>query len=188
MVIFNKCYIDDINKKLIIEASVEDSIYYENVYIDSVIIDTDQEYSDNGPINTPLDKSLTKIEENTKSIKLELTPRNIGVDSLDNHIFYVYIKQKGVPTSDCPCGGDQEYYVQPIFNERPFYNEGMNYIKELNSSCCVPRNFIDLFLRIKALDMSLKTKNFINANILWKQFVNKSISSPLKSCNCNGHT
>lgn len=54
MVIINELRITPDGQALIIEASVENLSYYKQVYIDSVVIDTQDTYSANGPSSNPI--------------------------------------------------------------------------------------------------------------------------------------
>lgn len=201
MVIFNECRIDDEGKRLIIEASVENLSYYKNVYIDSIVIDTDKTYSPNGPSDNPVfskafKKDDLEIEEydngttqktGVKKVRLCLNSKDLKVDSLDNNIFFVYILTTGIPLPDTPCGMDNCSTMGIALNLRPIYNMAMKYIKELDSTCTIPKGFIDMILRLKAFDLSLRTGNYSIAFKQWdKLFKNKISVSPNTGCGCNG--
>ena len=201
MVIFNECRIDDEGKRLIIEASVENLSYYKNVYIDSIVIDTEKTYSPNGPSdNSVFSKAFKKddleIEEydngktqktGVKKVRLCLNSKDLKVDSLDNNIFFVYILTTGIPDPGTPCGMDNCFAMGIAVNLRPVYNMAMKYIKELDSTCTIPKGFIDMILRLKAFDLSLRTGNYSIAFKQWdKLFKNKISVSPNTGCGCNG--
>ena len=62
----------------------------------------------------------------------------------------------------------------------------MRYIKELDNNCTISKGFIDMILRLKAFEMSIKTGNFTTAINQWdKLFKNKRIVSS-SNCGCNG--
>ena len=54
MIIFNNIKITQDNKYLIIDAEIENSTYYKDMYIDSVIIDNQDTYIQNGPSSNPI--------------------------------------------------------------------------------------------------------------------------------------
>lgn len=216
MIVLEQCRIDPSGKKLIIEAEVEDLKYYKDVYIDSVVIDTDKTYSPNGPSNTPVfsqtfipehmkvdtreDCNGTKVNKNCecgdvytsqkagiKRIRLCLTTNDLKMSSLDDNIFFVYIIATGIPAPCTPCGMDNQYIMGIAVNLRPIYNMAMRYIKELDSTCVIPKGFIDMILRLKAFELSLKTGNYPIAFKQWYNlFKNKISVSPSKGCGCNG--
>lgn len=216
MIEFSKCRIDPEGKNLIIEAAVKSDSYYTNVYIDSVTIDTEETFSTLEPSSSPIfsqsyvgetaaatttNVSLSTvvessdIEENTattisttKSISLELTPVTLGLSNFNDHIFFVYVKATGTPSADTPCGKDNVYTLAVAVNLNPIYQMAMGYIKELSSNCEIPSGFIDMILRLKALDLALKTGNNDVAAKYWtKMFKGKTTTTSSKSnCGCNG--
>lgn len=216
MIILNQCKIDYEGKYLVIEATVENLSYYKNVYIDSVIIDTNDTYSPTGPSNEPIftqsftpehmkvdvreDCNSVKVDPEckcgdvytsqkagVKHIKLTLSAKDLNTASLDDNIFFVYVITTGVPASCTPCGMDNEYVKGVAINMRPIYNMAMKYIKELESNCTVPKGFIDMILRIKAFELSLKTGNFPTAFKQWDKLFKNKVSIPSnRNCGCNG--
>ncbi len=216
MIVLNQCRIDHEGKHLIIEATVENLSYYKDIYIDSIIVDTNETYSPNGPSNKPIftwsftpeniqvdvrnDCNSIKTDESCKCgnvytsqkagikhVKFILSARDINLASLDNNIFFVYVIATGVPATCTPCGMDNRYVRGVAVNMRPIYNMAMKYIRELESNCNIPKGFIDMILRIKAFELSIKTGNFPTAFKQWdKLFKNKISISPNKGCGCNG--
>lgn len=191
MVIIEQCEIDPKGTYLIIEAVVENLDYYENVYIKDIIIDTDKTYKDTGFNEEKCiyrnSKSIKPIEEKSKRVKLCLTAKELNLDSLNDNIFFVYIETEGTPYPEPPCCKDHRISMGVAVNLRPIYNMAMGYIKELSSTCTVPRGFIDMILRLKALDLSLKTGNYYMAFNQWDKLFKNKINVPLnKGCGCNG--
>lgn len=205
MVIFNECRIDKEGKNLIIDVSVDSLSYYENVYLESVIIDSDKTFIEHGPSSNPIyTKSFVEpedsydgvIESNVfvineeevdlKNKRLQLSCKDLGLDNFNDNILFVYISVSGVPDIDTPCGMDNKYSMAVAVNLNPVYNTAMNYIKELKDTCNIPKGFIDMILRLKAFELSINTGNFITAINQWdKLFKNKRIVSSNK-CGCNG--
>lgn len=202
MIIFNQCRIDPDGKHLIIEASVENLKFYKDVYIESVIIDTDETFSSTGPSNNPvfnqnfitdqIDEETTcgSVETNDigiKHIRLTLSEKDLRAGSFTNNIFFVYVVATGVPDSCTPCGMDNKITMGIAVYLKPLYDMAMKYIKEMDSNCNTPKGFIDMILRLKAFDLSLKTSNIPTAIKYWdKLFKNKISISPNKNCGCNG--
>lgn len=190
MVVFNECRIDKEGKNLILDVSVDSLSYYKDMYLDSVIIDTDKTFIENGPSSNRIYTQQFPDVNGTK-------PRNIRVTinhselirnstSLNDCILFVYIKVGGIPDANIPCVCDKIYSIAVAVNLRPVYNMAMRYIKELNNDCTIPKGFIDMILRLKAFEMAIKTGNFTTAINLWnKLFKNKRIVSS-SNCNCNG--
>ena len=179
MVIIEQCRIDSEGTQLIIEAEVENLEWYKDVFIDSVFIETEATNS-NTPASSPIIEGIHK-----KKIKYCINAKDIGKGTFNDSIFYVYIRVTGVPSIDCPCGMDREYTLGIAVNMRPIYNQAMQFIRELDNTCDIPRGFIDMILRLKAFELSLKTGNFIVAQKqLDRLFKNKVGVVPSKNCGC----
>lgn len=216
MITLNECRIDPEGKNLIVEATVENLIYYRNVYIESIKVDTDSTYSPNGPSDNPVfskefeadyykvdtrydcnsvtvDSSCkcgnvyTSQKAGVKHIRLSISAKDMKLPNLDNNIFFIYVTATGIPAADTPCGMDSEFVMGVAMNLRPIYNMAMGYIKELDSDCTIPKGFIDMILRLKAFDLSLRTGNYPMAFKQWNWlFKNKVSVSPKRGCGCNG--
>lgn len=207
MIEFSKCIIDPEGKELIIEAAVKSGAYYENVCIESTSIDTEETLSPTGPSSSPIFKMVHKVggtysvEPEVESqamppggvilgpnnISLKLTPSMLNIDSLNDHIFFVYVKAYGAPTPEVPCGEDNIYTMAVAVNLSPIYKASLGYIKELEGDCKAPKGFIDMILKFKAFELALKTGNNLVAARYWtKFFKGKRSAVTFKSCGCNG--
>lgn len=216
MIIINQCRIDPDLNKLVIEATVDSLDYYNNIFIESLRIDTEETYNQYGPSgNYVYEKDFTSDDvmvgtesscgslktdsdckcgnvfspyvNGVKHIYLMLSPKDINVSDFNNHIFFVYLKANGIVSGMCPCGMDNEWTMGIAYNLRPIYNRSMVYIKELDNSCTIPKGFIDMILRIKAFEYSLKTGNTITAFKQWDKLIKTESSvRPAKNCGCNG--
>lgn len=125
--------------------------------------------------------------ENLKNVRLELT--NFDVPNLNTNLFFIYVKVKGTPSPDTPCGMDNEYTIGVTFNTCTLYNAMMQHIKELLNICSIPKNFINLFLQFKAIQISINTQHYTQAIDYYNKFIknlNTLTSTHIKSCNCYG--
>lgn len=197
MVIFNECRIDKEGKNLIIDVSIDNLPYYENIYLESITIDTDETFIENGPSSNPIYRRnlsissgsslVPEVSTKPRNIRLKLTYRELSLNTLDNNILFVYIGVGGVPDPDTPCGMDNKYSVAVAVNMRPIYNKTMSYIKEFKETCTASKGFIDMILRFKAFELSLKTGNFTTAIKQWDKLLkNKGIVVLNRGCDCNG--
>ena len=209
MVIFNECRIDKEGKNLIVDVSVDSLSYYKDIYLESITIDTDETFIENGPSRNPIysqdfaesdavahnyndvvenDVFIIDAQEETglKNIRLKLNYKELGLDNLSANILFVYIGVGGIPEPNTPCGMDNKYSVAVAVNLRPIYNMAMGYVNELEGNCTIPKGFIDMILRMNAFKLSLKTGNFLTAIKQWNKLLkNKRIVSPTKGCGCN---
>lgn len=165
MVKFNELRISNDSKSLIIDAQVLNDSYYDNVYIDNIIIDNQDTYIGTGPSSTP--KYSYTVKSDLKRVALTIDYKELG--NL-NGILFVYVRTKGTPTPDTPCGKDNITTIGTVTNVYPFYQQAMGYMKELIGNCTIPKGFIDYMLRLKALELSIKTGNYPAAIDYYNRF------------------
>lgn len=218
MITFDQLSITPSGKHLIIEARVEDFDYFDDVEIDSIVIDSQDTFVPNGPSSNPIyvqkmsqdevDKTysipeecgcnpvlseddsycFTEGDQMTRYVKVLISERELGV-SLNNTMLFVYIIAKGYPSPDTPCGYDNSKTMGVVVNLYPYYQSMMSGIKELNDNCNVPKYFINNILRFKAIELSIKTGNYIQAIKYWKKFFNSDRIRPIsKPCGCYGRS
>lgn len=216
MVQFNELRINLQGTRLIIDASIKDLQYYNNVYIDSIIIDTQDTFSINGPSSNPIftytvesepskiyalpecdscnpvrdlsddEICFTQEEEGEKRVRLELDS-NVLKCSLDDTLFFVYVVTKGIPAADTPCNMDNQTTMGVVANMAPFYKVSTNYIKELNNTCEVPKGFADVILKYNAFRLSIQTGHYPIAIQYWNKFFKNIKTTPtISKCNCYG--
>ena len=200
MIQFNELRITQDGKNLIIDAQVQDISYYTDVYIDSIIIDSQNTFVFSGA--SPLFKytydattastlgyvtSLTSGGK-LKGIRMTIPYNSLGETSnLDKDLLFVYVTINGTPSSDTPCNMDLSYELGIVYNTYPFYLRGMNFIKELNSSCELPKQLIDYMLRQKVLETCIQVGDYTKAIEYWKKFFTGDYQViNLKTCSCNG--
>lgn len=202
MIQFNELRITQDGKNLIIDAQVQDMSYYTDVYIDSIIIDSQNTFVSSGASSSPLFKytydattastlgyvtSLTSGGK-LKGIRMTIPYNSLGETSnLDKDLLFVYVTINGTPSSDTPCNMDLTYELGIVYNTYPFYLRGMNFIKELNSSCELPKQLIDYMLRQKVLETCIQVGDYTKAVEYWKKFFTGDYQViNLKTCSCNG--
>lgn len=189
MVHFNELRITPDGQHLIIDASILSETYYQDVYIDSVIIDNQDTYVGSGPSSKPVysysvpdivSKFINKAS-GQKHIRLDLDPMDVG--SL-NGLFFVYIRTKGTPTAETPCGMDNITTMGTVTNMYPFYQQAMGYIGEVADNCSTPQNFVDYILKLKALELAVKTGNYPDAIKYYNRFFNGKDKVVVKKGGC----
>ena len=187
MIEFKELRVTPDGKTLIIDAAVKDLSYYDNVYIKSVTVDTQDTYSESGPSTNPLFhyEVASVSEENKKRIRLELNSSVLG--DITGNMFFVYITVKGTPAADTPCGLDNVTTLGVTADLYPFYKSSINYMKELENECEPSKNFIDSLLRFKAFELSIRTGHYTQAIKYWNKFFKEVKSNTVNTiCRCHG--
>lgn len=186
MIQFNKLEVDPDAGWLMIDVSVIENGYFENVFLDEIIIDTQDTYVEGGPSNNPVYREKITGPTNIKQMQVLLAGNQIQVP-INDTLFIVYIKTKGTPLINTPCGMDKSIGIGVTYNTKNIYNDTMQYLKQIECNCIMPKDFIDRILRVKALDVTIKTGNYTQAVTYYNKFF-KGRYSPgyVKTCNCYG--
>lgn len=211
MIRFNELRITPDNQQLIIDVSIEDLAIYSNVFLDSIIIDNQDTFVENGPSSNPVythtiegevnpvyaiepDGCTPILEDGTKgqcftsdiydSVKhYRLVLSNSDIN-LSNGLFFVYVVAKGVPDPSTPCNMDNATTMGVVCNLHDIFQSFMSYIREVESDCKIPKGFINHILRFKALELSLAVGNYTLAIKYWNKFFKNKIISKPSICNC----
>lgn len=204
MVIFDQLRISDDGKRMYINAHVNKADYFNDIYIDSIVIQTADKVSETDPeLPTSDYVYIKKAEENAKELNLvleasdlsrswESDPKAIAFNKGDmsKTLFFVYIKCKGTPGSCTPCRLDEETTLGVVFDENVLHQRVMDYTKELVADCNVPTAFIDFILLWNAFKSAIETEHYIPAikffNMMFEEVGKSCQSRTIKTCGCNG--
>ena len=182
------------SKTLRINAEVIDLEYYDGVYIDKIIIDTEDTVCESGPSDDPpftLDLSPVKSLNTT-----------VNVSSLVKNgpkMLFVYLQCTGVPYPEPPCGLDNQDTMKPVVDYSSIYKEALKKAKCvskcgcLDGNCTIDTAFANFSLQYFRLVTALKNDDVRAAYDAWcfllhkggKRRVATSVGQS-KSCGCNG--
>lgn len=204
MIIFDQLRISDDGKRMYINAHVNKADYFNDIYIDSIVIQTADKVSETDPgLPTSDYVYIKKAEENAKELNLvleasdlskswESDPKAIAFNrgDMSKTLFFVYIKCKGTPGSCTPCRLDEETTLGVVFDENVLHQRVMDYTKELVADCNVPTAFIDFILLWNAFKSAIETEHYIPAikffNMMFEEVGKSCQSRTIKTCGCNG--
>ena len=198
MIRFNELKIED--NYIIIDVQIEEEKYFKDMYIDSIVIDTQDTFIANGPsskaiytktfnTNTDVNKEeiiYTQGIDKYNRVRIYIDGKNLNVD-IHKTMFFVYVIAGGTPSADTPCRWDENKALHTLVDTQVLYNNMIQYVKELNKDCSTPDNFINAILQFNAIDLALKTNQYPLAIDLWKRFYSDIESNVvLPNCGCNG--
>lgn len=187
MIKFNELKIENCNKTLVIDTSVIDLPYYTDIYIESITIDTQDTYVGTGPSSTPLFKYIVPADQSLKTVRLDLnsTALNAGFDT---NLLFVYVSVKGVAAIDVPCGMDNVHTIGVVTNLYPIYKQSIKLLSSISDDCQNPQDLVSFILKLNALDLAIKTCNYVTAIKYWKKyFIGATLNNVLTNkCGCNG--
>lgn len=204
MIIFDQLRISDDGKRMYINAHVNKASYFNDIYIDSIVIQTADKVSETDPrLPTSDYVYIKKAEENAKELNLVLEASDLsrswesdpnaiafGRGDMSKTLFFVYIKCKGTPGSCTPCRLDEETTLGVVFDENVLHQKVMDYTKELVADCSVPSAFIDFILLWNAFKSAIETEHYIPAikffNMMFEEVGKSCQSRTIKTCRCNG--
>ncbi|MBQ9391942.1 MAG: hypothetical protein IJU02_07105 [Lachnospiraceae bacterium] len=181
MIIFDELKVTEDGSALIVEVSVSKEKYFRDVYLDSIFIDNQDTYKDTGISSTPL--YTFTLEGNNKILRKTILKNELTAGKDFNGILYVYVRTKGLPADNTPCGMDTINTVGATLNMYNVYNDALPYLKEIASTCDVPDAFIDYMLKVKAIEAALGSGNYLMANKYWNKFFS-NINTINTSCGC----
>lgn len=170
MIQFNELRITPNDEKIIVDVEIANSVYYDNISIDSIVIDTQDTYVDNGPSAN----AVYSTPVNSKFIRLSIDTEEYP--ELKGKMLFVYIITAGEFPSDTPIEIIKYNTIGTIINKYPIYKKAMLYIKELADTNNIPKGFIDQILKIKALELSLKTGNYQEAIRYWNKLFKNNLN------------
>ena len=198
MIRFNELKIED--NYIIIDVKIEEEKYFKDMYIDSIVIDTQDTFIANGPsskaiytktFNTDIDVKKEEIiytqgTDKYNRVRIHIDGKNLNVD-IHKTMFFVYVIAGGTPAADTPCRWDENKALHTLVDTQVLYNNMIQYVKELSKDCSTPDNFINAILQFNAVDLALKTNQYPLAIDLWKRFYSDIESNVvLPNCGCNG--
>ena len=198
MIRFNELKIED--NYIIIDVQIEEEKYFKDMYIDSIVIDTQDTFIANGPsskaiytknFNTRVDVKKENIvytqgKDKYNRVRMYIDGKDLNVD-IHKTMFFVYVIAGGTPAADTPCRWDENKALHTLVDTQVLYNNMIQYVKELSKDCSTPNNFINAILQFNAIDLALKTNQYPLAIDLWKRFYSNIESNiVLPNCGCNG--
>lgn len=188
MVVFNDLRITPDGQNLLIDAMMAPYKYFENMYISSISIDTEDTFSPTGTPSTnaePVYKNETS-DVTVKEVSLNISPETFKLPSFNGHIFYVYVTVAGTPSADTPCTMDTEYTLGVALNWQSIYQQGIDHMRKVVNGCCgMPKDFIDYILRFKVFELALRTAQYQLANDRFKKWFAEDGTKFNPPCGCN---
>lgn len=183
MIEFNKLFVVPYNGGLYIDCQVMNMSYYNNVYIDKIVIDTQDTFTTSGISNNPI--YTYQVSGNLKQVQLTIKNEQMDATIDETTMFFVYVVTKGTPSSSTPCGMDNSTTLGVSVNTYSIYRKAINYISQVYNKCDIPKHFIDFILRYRAFQVCLKAKDYRLAITYWKKFTNSNHISYANGCRCN---
>lgn len=185
MLEFRELKITKDSKHLYVDFAVKNGTWYNNVYVGGIMIDKAENFVNGGPSSHAIDISLNS-NINEKRHFFDVSPQDIGETSFDG-MYFVYAYSKGTPSMDVPCGRDNNIIMLAVYNTYPMYQMLMTEIRDISGTCCIPKDFIDSYLRLRAMETALETGHYRDALWYFNKFAYKGTNNKLLKkggCGC----
>ena len=191
MIIFDRLEISDSGKVLYMDVHVNKASYFDNIYIDKVVIQTSDQVSETDPLTPGSEHIYTQqVDGNVKELHLALNAVSDFeqvYNSLSDKLLFVYVICKGVVGECTPCRLDELTTLGVTFDTALLYQRVMQYTRELNRDCQIPKGFIDLILLWNGFKAAIETEHYIVAIDFWKRlFKTGEFTIISKGCGCHG--
>lgn len=201
MVVFNELRILPGNNCIVVDVKVPEEEYFKNLTIDAIQICTQDKFKPNEPYSIPselvYDSSVNFPDGNFnkqslggwqsadgKHVKLYININSLRNANIEKDLFFVYVKTKGIPLPNTPCGMDREYTLGLLFNWKTLYDKAIGYIREIPNKCNLPEGFLDFILRFNAFKYAVLCADYITAIAIWKDFNKFFVAGVKHSCGC----
>ena len=195
MVLFDQLRVSDDGKRMYINLHVNKAEYFDNIYLDEMVIIPADKVLETSPTIPSEDYIYKKVfEDGLKEADMVLLPTDFNEHftkaDLSHDLFFVYVKVKGTPDPCTPCRLDEEITLGVTFDENLLYQKVMGFTKDFADECQIPVGFTDFILMWNAFKASIETEHYIPAIKYWSMLFNyggKSIGlTSIKSCGCHG--
>ena len=153
MIRFNELKIED--NYIIIDVQIEEEKYFKDMYIDSIVIDTQDTFIANGPSSkaiytktfnnnvdsvyenkqcTPIKKEENVYIQDTNKIRMYIDAKDLNVD-IHKTMFFVYVIAGGTPAADTPCRWDENKALHTLVDTQVLYNNIESNVVLPNCGC-----------------------------------------------------
>ena len=196
MIRFNELKVVDCDKSLLINIEVEDMSYYQDVYIDRILVETSDFYNSAGPSSHAIPVFVADDTQEIKEFAVEVSELALNELKLEGDpnidinrtLFYVYVGIKGTVAPDVPCGMDDIWSIGVTANLKPIYTTSINLLNSYANNCEMPKELMDYMFRINAFDLALKTCNYTLANKYWTKFFgDRDYLAMTAKCGCGNN-
>ena len=204
MVLFDQLRISDDGTKMYINIHVNEADEFDDVYLYEMYICTadgvnetafcDPEqyepiyYWKNGGKEGPVDTAL-KDAAFVLIPDRDFEPSYSG-HTMGNNLFFVFVKCGGTPDPCVPCRLDEEWTLGVTFDVNLLYQKVMQYTRELNDDCEIPKGFIDMILQWNGFKAAVDTEHYQVAIDFWKKMFfggsHGMTTNRTKPCGCGG--
>lgn len=188
MIKFNELKVDIESSSLIIDVSVADNTYYSDIYLESIYISTQEDYSDTFEGQLIWSPTGGRSYKNIRIVMTLESLNNYGIklygDQIKDNIFFIKVSTSGDLLPGSPYKNKPEYTQGITFSVESIYNTMMQFIKKVEKDGIVSKDFIDYFMKYEALRVSIDTGHHSATINLFNKFFRGKLNTPLITTQC----
>lgn len=199
---FDKCFLDQIiidSQDTYIDNGPSSTPVFQYTFEDGIgMVDTPVFTEANPDSNVQVEDtgnnvyvSIQSFDE-TKGIQnaeitVDISKSSCNIDPKKD-ILFVYCTAKGTIADDgtLPCNADKNIIVGVLIDLSNIYKYSLGYIREVENTCSIPDNFIDYMLKLKTIQLLIKTGNYAMLVKYWKRYFRQMNEVTTINCNCHG--
>lgn len=182
MIQFNEARMTPDTKHIIVDVSIVNMSYYENVYVDAVILKYIDKDGNEQPVpDGEFSRDNGRIGENVKRFRVYA-----DIDSISYNLFIIHAYCTDGASPDTPCGMTATESTKAIYNTCPIYQNLMAGLRNLGDDCSPPQALMNQFFRYKAFQLAIETGDYDAAAKYWNQFFSRKSKKTSKGCGCHG--
>lgn len=195
MILFDQLRVSDDGKRMYISIHVNRASYFDDIYLDEIVITTADKVLETSPTIPSEDYIYKKVFDNgMKEADIVLLPTDFNghftKSNFSSDLFFVYVKVKGTPDPCTPCRLDEEVTLGMTFDENLLYQQVMQFTKSLAEDCNIPVGFTDFILKWNAFKAAVETEHYIPAINYYQQLFDNTVGISAKGtskpCGCHG--
>lgn len=201
MIVFDQLRISDDGSKMYLNFHVNEAYkadgteLFASRYLDYMVIKTGDQVSESSDACSSGGDNVFTLTfgDNEKEKSLVLTPSDFNLNftkgDFTSDLFFVYVVCKEETTDPCiPCPLADLTTLGVTFDENKFYQQVMQYSKELANDCQIPVGFTDLILRWNAFKSAIETEHYVPAVKYYNMLFGSDVVTTYKTrgCGCHG--
>jgi hypothetical protein len=138
VILFDQLRVSDDGKRMYISIHVNRASYFDDIYLDEIVITTADKVLETSPTIPSEDYIYKKVFDNgMKEADIVLLPTDFNEhftkSNFSSDLFFVYVKVKGTPDPCTPCRLDEEVTLGVTFDESLLYQQVMQFTKSLSN-------------------------------------------------------
>lgn len=171
MLQWNNLEVTSDDKHLIVDVQVIDDTNYDNIEVDSVLVQPVKSLSDfdvTGPKSTALKQDYAGNSTENFDATSKYQHIVYDVDTFQGYLFFVYAYARGTYADGTPCNMKSYTLLGVVYNKYPIYKKAVKLLDNMDN-CTPDDELIDWILRWKMFNLALECGDYTRAIEIWNE-------------------